>query len=559
MSLTHRTQRPRGAVRLTELTGKRFGTTLAALTLTLALAPTVSPTALADDVTQNDIDQSKTTESSTSTSIADLEAQLSQLNVDLESARRTAQTADEDYLVAANDLKNATSDAETAQQAVTDAAADVATARQDLSGVVAQTYEEGNTGPLDALTPFLTSQSVGDLSDATVAMEYIGADVDFRMQTVETCLAAASTAQTQADQKVTDKQTAATQAEEARSTAETAATNAQTAVTNARTQRSNLITQLAEQRNTTYELEVKHQDQVETDRKAREEAAAREAVGAAPAPSSAPQDPASAVPTASASPTAEPTPTAAPSAEPTRPATPTAEPPTAQPTPTAEPTRSATPEPAPSATPTAEPTAQPSQSATPEPTRSATPTPEPSATPTAEPTQTPTPEPEPAPVEEEPAPEPEPEPAPVEEEPAPEPEPEPEPAPAEEEPAPSHGAGAEAAISAAQSYLGVPYVWAGESYDGVDCSGLTMLAYQAAGIELTHSSRVQYGEGEQVDLDDAQPGDLIFWSSDGTQEGIYHVAIYLGDDEMIEAPTFGVPVQITSVRYSDIMPYAVRP
>ena len=529
MSLTHRTQRPRGAVRLTELTGKRFGTTLAALTLTLALAPTVSPTALADDVTQNDIDQSKTTESSTSTSIADLEAQLSQLNVDLESARRTAQTADEDYLVAANDLKNATSDAETAQQAVTDAAADVATARQDLSGVVAQTYEEGNTGPLDALTPFLTSQSVGDLSDATVAMEYIGADVDFRMQTVETCLAAASTAQTQADQKVTDKQTAATQAEEARSTAETAATNAQTAVTNARTQRSNLITQLAEQRNTTYELEVKHQDQVETDRKAREEAAARAAVGAAPAPSSAPQDPASAVPTASASPTAEPTPTAAPSAEPTRPATPTAEPPTAQPTPTAEPTRPATP------------------------------TPEPSATPTAEPTQTPTPEPEPAPVEEEPAPEPEPEPAPVEEEPAPEPEPEPEPAPAEEEPAPSHGAGAEAAISAAQSYLGVPYVWAGESYDGVDCSGLTMLAYQAAGIELTHSSRVQYGEGEQVDLDDAQPGDLIFWSSDGTQEGIYHVAIYLGDDEMIEAPTFGVPVQITSVRYSDIMPYAVRP
>ena len=153
MSLTPRTQRPRGAVRLTELTGKRFGTTLAALTLTLALAPTVSPTALADDVTQNDIDQSKTTESSTSTSIADLEAQLSQLNVDLESARRTAQTADEDYLVAANDLKNATSDAETAQQAVTDAAADVATARQDLSGVVAQTYEEGNTGPLDALTP----------------------------------------------------------------------------------------------------------------------------------------------------------------------------------------------------------------------------------------------------------------------------------------------------------------------------------------------------------------------------------------------------------------------
>jgi len=121
------------------------------------------------------------------------------------------------------------------------------------------------------------------------------------------------------------------------------------------------------------------------------------------------------------------------------------------------------------------------------------------------------------------------------------------------------GAGLVTAIAAAQEYLGVPYVWAGESFDGVDCSGLTMLAYQSAGVDLTHSSRVQYGEGEQVDLADAQPGDLVFWSSDGSQEGIYHVAIYLGDDQMIEAPTFGIPVRITEMRYADIMPYAVRP
>ena len=116
MSLTHRTRRPRGAVRLTGLTGERFGTALAALTLTVALMPSVSPTALADEVTQQDVDQSKTAEGGTSTSIADLEAQLSQLNVDLDSARLTAQTATEDYLVAVNDLETATSDAETAQQ-----------------------------------------------------------------------------------------------------------------------------------------------------------------------------------------------------------------------------------------------------------------------------------------------------------------------------------------------------------------------------------------------------------------------------------------------------------
>ena len=149
------------------------------------------------------------------------------------------------------------------------------------------------------------------------------------------------------------------------------------------------------------------------------------------------------------------------------------------------------------------------------------------------------------------------EPEPDAEEPAPEPEED------AEEPAPEpehvYGAGADTAIAAAQEYLGVPYVWAGESFDGVDCSGLTMLAYQSAGVDLTHSSRVQYGEGEQVDLADAQPGDLVFWSSDGSQEGIYHVAIYLGDDQMIEAPTFGIPVRITEMRYADIMPYAVRP
>ena len=62
------------------------------------------------------------------------------------------------------------------------------------------------------------------------------------------------------------------------------------------------------------------------------------------------------------------------------------------------------------------------------------------------------------------------------------------------------------------SFLGVPYVWAGESYDGVDCSGLTMLSYNPAGIYLTHSSRVQYGEGLQVPLSDAQPSNLVFRS-----------------------------------------------
>lgn len=182
-----------------------------------------------------------------------------------------------------------------------------------------------------------------------------------------------------------------------------------------------------------------------------------------------------------------------------------------------------------------QPDPQPSQTATPEPA----------------PSQTTTPEPAPSPSEtSQPAPEPEPAPSPT---PTPEPDPEPEP-----DPTPAPSGGADVAIAKAYTFIGVDYVWGGESYSGVDCSGLAMLSWAAAGVSLTHSSRAQYWEGTHVSLDSVQPGDLIFWSSDGSAGSIYHVAIYLGNDQMIEAPTFGVPVRVTGVRYSGIMPYAVR-
>ena len=126
--------------------------------------------------------------------------------------------------------------------------------------------------------------------------------------------------------------------------------------------------------------------------------------------------------------------------------------------------------------------------------------------------------------------------------------------------APSYsGGGADTAIATAKSYLGAPYVWGGESYGGVDCSGLTMLAWESAGVDLPHLSRAQYSYGTHVPIGSMEAGDLIFWSSNGTQSGIYHVAIYLGGGQMIEAPTFGVPVRITGVySWGSIMPYAVR-
>ena len=126
---------------------------------------------------------------------------------------------------------------------------------------------------------------------------------------------------------------------------------------------------------------------------------------------------------------------------------------------------------------------------------------------------------------------------------------------------PSGGGGgnsdaAAGAIAWAKSKLGAPYVWAGEG-PGYDCSGLVTMAYRSQGIYLTHWSQAQYSEGTRVPVSQAQPGDLIFWNWDGGN--IDHVAIYLGNNQIIEAPTFGVPVRITSIYgWSAVLPYAVR-
>ena len=446
-------------------------------TAVVALACTLAPSVLADPVDQSDIDRSKASERSTSTSIASLEARLAQESSNLEEAQIKAQAANEDYLAAVDELNKATKDAQTAQANADSAADSTTSARSDLGSIVVQTYQESGN-PLDPLTPYLTSESLADLADADVALTRAGEKNNAKVQNVEALEAVATSMQTIADQKVKAKEAAKTSAATAKSDAEAAARDAQSAVTTTQTNRQNLISQLATQRNTTVELETKYQNQVEAERKAREEAAAQAAAKAASEKAAADL------------------------------AQKQAEQAAAQPQESAPAPQEQASQPSPSQQSSAQEPATTSQ-------------PEPEAT---------------------------------EEEAAPAPAPAPEPAPA-----PSRsGSAASTAINAAMGYLGTPYVWAGESASGLDCSGLTMVSYAAAGVELTHSSRVQYGEGSLVPLDAAQPGDLVFWSSDGSQSGIYHVAIYLGDDMMIEAPTFGMTVRVTSMRYSGIMPYAVR-
>ncbi len=164
--------------------------------------------------------------------------------------------------------------------------------------------------------------------------------------------------------------------------------------------------------------------------------------------------------------------------------------------------------------------------------------------------------------------------------PAPSPSSPPPPAPSPSAPAPSPSAPASpppasvgppnatvvnAAIAFARAQLGEPYLFGGSGPNAWDCSGLTMMSYSAAGLAIGgHSVSAQYNRaatrGQLLPYAQAQPGDLIFYSYGGSASGSkYHVAIYIGGGQMLEAPSPGKPVRIVTVRNYDRIPVVARP
>ncbi|MEV6169776.1 NlpC/P60 family protein [Streptomyces sp. NPDC051954] len=100
---------------------------------------------------------------------------------------------------------------------------------------------------------------------------------------------------------------------------------------------------------------------------------------------------------------------------------------------------------------------------------------------------------------------------------------------------------AAAAVAAAMSAVGRPYVWGANGPSGFDCSGLMQWSYAQAGVSLPRTSQAQAGAGQQVPLSDAQPGDLV------TYHDASHIGMYMGNGQVVHAPYPGAPVRYDPV------------
>jgi len=101
-------------------------------------------------------------------------------------------------------------------------------------------------------------------------------------------------------------------------------------------------------------------------------------------------------------------------------------------------------------------------------------------------------------------------------------------------------------VQTANRFIGIPYVWGGETTAGFDCSGLTMTVYRLNGLQLPRSAREQFGVGKPVKRDDLKPGDLVFFATTGKGR-VSHVGIYNGDGSFIHAPRSGKRIRNASL------------
>jgi cell wall-associated NlpC family hydrolase len=111
------------------------------------------------------------------------------------------------------------------------------------------------------------------------------------------------------------------------------------------------------------------------------------------------------------------------------------------------------------------------------------------------------------------------------------------------------------AITYAEQQIGKPYVWGATGPDAFDCSGLVMMAYRSAGVNIARTSQQQWATEKHVPASQVEPGDLVFFAgSDGTPSAPGHVGVVIGQGKMIEAYATGFPVRVSTYGEPDSPP-----
>ncbi|WP_051196540.1 NlpC/P60 family protein [Jonesia quinghaiensis] len=432
--------------------------------------------------------------------VAELDVEIAQLEQSVDSAYTAVIAAGEDYLQAEEAYRELQEFADTARATADDAHDRAAESRVFVARLARESSRSSYA--LDGLSALLTADGLDQAITETNAISAVSSKADQRIQQFQADKVVAEVLERAASDAAEQARNKRDEASAAMQNTQLLQTQAEAQAAEAQTQRSALLEELAQARQTSIAEEQERQERLAQERQEREEEAARERIRQQE------EDEEDGVTVGEVPRENDNNPDPAPA-------------PTSTPDPAPQPTRTPAPDP------------EPTRTTAPAPTPTRTPTPTPTPTPTRTPTPTPDPEPAPAP------------------------------------PSSDLGKGISVgsaaqgrnAVAAAKKRIGKGYQLGAAGPNLFDCSGLTSVAWSEAGVSITRTSRSQYQRVKKINLNSMRAGDLLFWGSDTSNpSSIYHVAMYIGNGQMIEAARPGIPVKITSVRWdSQLFPYAGRP
>ena len=431
--------------------GQKAGRRALVISASFALAASASifaPAAFASPA-DDKVEAAKAAETNAANSVAAIEAQLAQVSARTQDARDLAEEAEASYNDAISNLVVAKQAADKTAQDSQEAQEKVEQARKALAGLARTIYT--TQGSLSSLTPYLNADGLQTVEMRKVSVELFGSKADSQMRTFDSIAKVASVLQERATQAQQEREQAANELKTQKDAADQLKAASEKQLADLGAQRGELIKQLAAARGVTEQAEKERQEQIEAERKAREEAAAQAALKAAEEKARKEAEQQKAREEAAKKQAQE-----------------------------QQQTNNASPAPKQTST------SKPAKESQPKDTKKA----------------------------EKPA--------------------------NNQKPAARGNASRSQIIAYAKQFIGVPYVWGGSSPKGFDCSGLTSYVYRnAAGIKLPRRAVHQRGAGKIVSKSQAQPGDMVNYSS--------HVGIYLGNGYMIHAPKPGDRVKIARV------------